>query len=669
MPFPLDVWPRLRDARLVRLLVIYVAASWPLLEFTAFVRTEFGLPRWIVPAMILVLLAGMLVLVATAMVQANPQTRRRALDEEVPSSWELDLEDAGHSVARGRLPHLTWARALLGFGLALLLLFGFAGVYVLLRERGPRLGASEAAAGEADPGIAVLPFAVSGTGTEDLREGMVDLLSTNLDGVTGLRAIDSRTVLSRWAEAVPPGRQPTLGTDLDVARQAGARYALVGKAVSVGPQVRLIADVYDVRSGAKLGQGQVEGAPEQMLSLVDRLSVDVLRQILAARKAPEGLDELPRLDLARVTTSSLPALKAYLKGETLLRHSRFGEAIQRYQAAVEADSTFALAWYRLGTAHGWLEGLDQEHVDEFRRAADLGQRLPARERVLLRAGLALASNDPEALDLAEAAVEEYPEDAEAWYLLGDARYHLGFYRLLPRDGSVSAFRKAVALDPRFAPAYIHLLQVAISIDADSAAAGALLRRYHQIAGGSEYDAVATAAYELMWGGSHPGEVITPADTLVARRGRALASFLQHPSALRAQAELLRAGREHPNPAVQAGATIGLAWNSLSRGRLRELDALLRDPRLPAEVRNDVLLQAALAELPIPGRHADAGPSLATMDTTSLEDLLEVAAFALLTGRNDQAPTREARERQRQRLAAAGDTSAATTADAMLRTLD
>ncbi len=45
---------------------------------------------------------------------------------------------------------------------------------------------------------AVLPFRVAGPDSSVWREGLVDLLSINLDGVSGLRVIPPRTVLSRW---------------------------------------------------------------------------------------------------------------------------------------------------------------------------------------------------------------------------------------------------------------------------------------------------------------------------------------------------------------------------------------------------------------------------------------------------------------------------------------
>lgn len=78
----------------------------------------------------------------------------------------------------------------------------------------------DAIAGSAAPGIAILPFTVNAPELDRWREGMVDLLSTNLDGVAGLRAIDNRTVLSRWRRAVPEGEPGDLATALRVAGEA-----------------------------------------------------------------------------------------------------------------------------------------------------------------------------------------------------------------------------------------------------------------------------------------------------------------------------------------------------------------------------------------------------------------------------------------------------------------
>ncbi|MBI4542327.1 MAG: hypothetical protein HY705_04800 [Gemmatimonadetes bacterium] len=131
---------------------------------------------------------------------------------------------------------------------------------MLIKDRGRSLAPAEALAEGAAPGIAVLPFAVRGDELDVWREGMVDLLSTALDGAAGLRAIDSRTVLARWRERLPEGSDADLATALGVAAATGARHALVGSAVAIGPQVRLTADIYEIQTRKSVGQVQVRPA-------------------------------------------------------------------------------------------------------------------------------------------------------------------------------------------------------------------------------------------------------------------------------------------------------------------------------------------------------------------------------------------------------------------------
>src|SRR5207245_8700422 len=75
--------------------------------------------------------------------------------------------------------------------------------------------------------LAVLPFRVAGPDSAVWREGLVDLLSINLDGAPGVRVIPPRTAFSRWTASV--GERAD-GADQDaalgVSRAVGAGFAL-----------------------------------------------------------------------------------------------------------------------------------------------------------------------------------------------------------------------------------------------------------------------------------------------------------------------------------------------------------------------------------------------------------------------------------------------------------
>ena len=488
-----DLWPRLRQARLVRVLLVYGAASWLILQLTALLREEFQLPQWLTPVAAVLLLIGLIIIVATAWIQAHPPAA--AHEVEGPTPWEVDLVDLKESVAKGQLPRLTWARVILGGVFAFSLLFGFAGLYVLLSERGPASGPSDEE-GAAAPGIAVLPFRVVGPEMELWREGMVDLLSTNLDGAAGLRAVDPRAVLSRWRTEIGEGVEAAdREAALQVARGVGASYALMGSMVGSGQEVRLTAEVYELGSGDLQGTTRLEGSPDSILGLVDALSMEVLRTGLV-----QGVSELPQLSLSRVTTSSVDALKAYLSGEQHYRASRWEDAAVDFTRAVEADSTFALALYRLSSAYGWIEAFSPRVIEYTRRAAQHSDRLPTRVALLLRGNGEMDEGRLTAITVLEELTTRYPDDAEGWYLLGEAYIHVGFQGLHGQEKFRNAFRRAIELDPSFGPAYSHLVHDAFYRQ-DSGDARGLIAAVRRIDASSPETRGFELAFGLLWGDS------------------------------------------------------------------------------------------------------------------------------------------------------------------------
>ena len=67
----------------------------------------------------------------------------------------------------------------------------------------------------------------------------------------------------------------------------------------------------------------------------------VLRPALAAQLLAMGAGERARL--SAMTTSSLPALRAYLAGQWLSRKARYKAARDEFKKALPADSGFAVA--------------------------------------------------------------------------------------------------------------------------------------------------------------------------------------------------------------------------------------------------------------------------------------------------------------------------------------
>lgn len=350
--------------------------------------------------------------------------------------------------------------------------------------------------------IAVLPFTASGATVADYGVGMVDLLSPALDEIGGIRTVSARTVLNRWNER-SAGGVLDLPRSLELGRELGAGSVLLGSVASLGPSVRLQAELVSVE-GETLARARADGDPDSVLALVDRLAVDLLREVWRSR------GPTPTVNVGSITTRSLPALRAFLRGERLYRASAWTEAIAAFEEAVAADSTFALAYQRLSESYGWLEGMQSDPGLAYGEMAErYVDRLPERERSLVHLTLLHKRTDFAAVDSARAFVARYGDDPIAHYMLGDVLFHTRRHLGHDPERVFAAFDEVQRLDPSLTFSLRHGMELALEVG-DSV-------RYARYLGGYRMAAPELAPpwedlRALRWG---------PADSLLPRYGRAL----------------------------------------------------------------------------------------------------------------------------------------------------
>jgi tetratricopeptide (TPR) repeat protein len=306
----------------------------------------------------------------------------------------------------------------------------------------------------ADPrAVAILPFRVRGEPSLDyLREGMVDLIGAKLTGEGGLRAADPRVVYAGLRRAVDSDRADlTVDSALALARRLGAGNVLLGDIVGTSATLVVNASIRNAR-GAVVGRASAQGSHADLSALVDRLVAQLLTA--SAGEEPQRLDAL--------TSTSLPALRAYLEGQAAYRRGRYSDAIERFGRAIDLDSTFAIAGLGLSLADGWV---GTGHARERGRAVAWRwrHRLSPRDRALLTAHVGAAYPRPatirERLTATEEALRLAPDRVELWYELGDLHYHFG--RIIGSDAwetqAERALRRAVQSDSAFAAPIHHLV--------------------------------------------------------------------------------------------------------------------------------------------------------------------------------------------------------------------
>jgi DNA-binding SARP family transcriptional activator/tetratricopeptide (TPR) repeat protein len=332
--------------------------------------------------------------------------------------------------------------------------------------------------------VAVFPFTVEGgPDAQYLSSGMVDLLTSNLEGAGDIRGVDPQVLLESVAK-----RGTTLRTPAQ-AREAAARFgagrAVLGSVVESGGRLHVRAALYDHDRGDEpQASAALEGESSDLFDLVDRLTAELLTE-----GQSDARDRLARV--AATTTGSLDALKRYLTGERELRAGRYVPAQESFRAAITLDSSFALAYYRLSIASEWA-GQDSLARLAADSAAHFNSRLTDHDRLLVAALAARrAAAWGEAERLYRQVVDDHPDDVEAWLQLGQLLFQTNPLRGRSAAKSRPAFERVLALDPENEEALVHLARIA-SIEGRRQAMDTLMR--HLLSLGSAEEVLETRAF-------------------------------------------------------------------------------------------------------------------------------------------------------------------------------
>ena len=192
------------------------------------------------------------------------------------------------------------------------------------------------------------------------------------------------------------------GIAADLAQRRGASLVVTGSVVPIGHGALVTARLVDAATGATLlvlNERPSDG--DEIIPAVVRLARG-LRERALGILADTGSPPLPA-----VTTSSIEALRDFALARRRLAWGDRPRAISLLESAIAHDSSFALAHQLVGDLWWYVD--QQSRSDRhLERALALSDRLPARERLIVRAR-------------AEQLVRDRPDSALAyWRLMRDA---------------------------------------------------------------------------------------------------------------------------------------------------------------------------------------------------------------------------------------------------------
>jgi eukaryotic-like serine/threonine-protein kinase len=318
-----------------------------------------------------------------------------------------------------------------------------------------------------DPNLlAIVPFDVLDPSLQIWHEGLVDVLSRDLDGAGPLRTVPQTISLKLWE-----GRADRVSAER-FGRRTGAGLVVFGSISKAKDTVSLRATLKDLSRSRAETDLEVKGEISSMGGLADSLGVRIL-QVLGQNR-PIGA-----VRRVSIGSRSLPALKAFLYGEQFYRRGLFDSALVHYDQAIAQDSTFALAFRRMSLVLSWFptsSNAYQPMGEYLRKSIRLNHGVSPKDSLLIAVDSFLIAADDatdptelirfkyRALSTLEEAARRYPGDPEVWLDLAEARFH----QVPPLGGvpgpALEAFDHAIALDPGFAAAYEHTVRLAILLN-------------------------------------------------------------------------------------------------------------------------------------------------------------------------------------------------------------
>ncbi len=359
---------------------IYLAVSWIVLQVVDVIGNNFGLPDWVAPAALVLLLLGLPVVIATAFVQEGMTTKE-------PPRPRRSLADAGEvappppETLAGHSRWFTWKNALLGGGAAFVVLAILTAGYLFMRTAGIGPAGTLVAQGVLDEGAEVV-LAQFDSSDPDLSDVVTGALRIDLVQSPTIRLVPGSELSAALARMERDEDAPITS---EVARELAVRegYGAIiqGEIGTVGSGYVLTASVLSGKDAEPLAAFRATAKSEDdLIDAIESLSRDI------RDKAGESLRSVQRAPgLRQVTTGSLDALRVYTRAEAAESTGDESAALEGFERAVDLDPDFAMAYRKIAVNLGNQGIRRPDEVAALKRAVELRDRLPETERYLTEA--------------------------------------------------------------------------------------------------------------------------------------------------------------------------------------------------------------------------------------------------------------------------------------------
>jgi len=326
---PFRLWEELKRRKVIRVIPVYAAAAFVLLELVDIITEPFGLPAWTLKLAVVILSLGFVIAVIL--------------------SWIFDITPQGvkktGSVRKGKeQPEETPSKALgwkIATSISIVIIIGLLIVNIAGNRKPVEIDTS------LGKSIAVLPFEnfSADPDQEWMCDGLTDEIINHLYKIESFdKVVSLNTVLAyKNTDTKTP----------DIAWELKVNYVLEGTYKKIGDQLRVTAQLIEAKNDKHLWQNEYDRAYEEIIAI----QADIALQIADHLKA--FLTSSEKQNIQKVPTTSQEAFDLLQQAQFLSFGSSFTpdvRALDLVLKAIELDPEYADAYagagyYTLATAN------------------------------------------------------------------------------------------------------------------------------------------------------------------------------------------------------------------------------------------------------------------------------------------------------------------------------
>jgi TolB-like protein len=425
---PLRFWQELKRRGVPKVIAMYAATAFIIMEAVDIMLPRLGLPDWTVTLVIILLIIGLPVaFVLSWIFDITPQGVVKTGSLE-----ELEISEESEEAEVPRRRKLRTSDVIIALLLIVVLVLAYPKIFGRWDSDLPREMRGKIS-------LAVMPFKnMTGDSIYNLwQEGIQNLLITSLSNSQELSVRQFETMnnlLSDKSGVNYASLTPSLAGEM--ARKVDANTVISGTMHKAGQKVRITAIIMNAATQEIYKSYEMEGhAEDELFDLADSLSYEI-RDFLELR----NIKQSQFFDAAQVYTTSSEAYKYYLQGISYHLHLNYPRANEYYNKAIQVDSNFVSAMMRLAFCCGdQQQSVLSKHwaYEAFERI----DRLPTDMQLMVHTVKAAADKLPmEQIGYARQYLEIHPYSAYMVYMVAWVYFNLEQW-----DEAIKGFEENLAM--------------------------------------------------------------------------------------------------------------------------------------------------------------------------------------------------------------------------------